>query len=87
MLFRRREDILSQQFDEQVLLFDLQTNLPYVLNGVASYIFIHTDGEMSPYEVAKKVCDEYHVGFSQALADIKRLYDDLLKKRIVEQVA
>ena len=86
MIFCKQEDILVERFDEQILLFDMQKNLPYVLNGVAAYVLENTDGEMSQEAIAKMVFRKYDVSFHQALDDIKELYKELVQKRIVNQM-
>lgn len=83
MIFRRRKNILIERFDEQTLVFDLEKNLPYVLNGVASYVLAHTDGLRSQEEIAEKVCLEFDVEFPEALDDIRGLYEEFARRNLV----
>ena len=85
MIFHRQNDILMERFDDHLLLFDLKKNLPYVLNGVAAFIFMHTNGVVSQEDIAKMVCREYNVSFSQALSDIKGIYEEFSRKRMVRR--
>jgi hypothetical protein len=86
MIFRRRDDILIGTFNDQILVFDPQKNLPYVMNGVAAFIFMNTDGEMKLEEIAEKVCLEYNVELYQAIEDIKAIYEEFGLKRLVNRL-
>jgi cytochrome oxidase Cu insertion factor (SCO1/SenC/PrrC family) len=86
MIFRRVENILLERLDEQTLVFDPEKNLPYVLNEVAAYVLMNTDGKTDQETVAGRVCEAFEVGFDQALEDTKNLYAELSRKRIVTRV-
>jgi hypothetical protein len=86
MIFQKKENILVEWFDEQLLVLDLEKNLPYVLNGVAAYVLMNTDGEHTLEALAEKVCQEFDVGFHQALQDLNRLHEELISKKLVKQV-
>ena len=68
------------------MLFDLDTNLPYILNPVASYIFSKTDGRRDCREIAKEVSQHFDVEFQQALSDVENLTQTFLQKKIVSQI-
>jgi len=78
-----RRDLLVEQFDDQVLLFDPCNNLPYVLNHVAAFILMNTDGEKNQEEIAERLCQRFDVDFHQALADIRGVYKDLIRKGLI----
>lgn len=86
MIYCRHENVLMDSFDNQVLLFDLRNNLPYILNDVASYVFMHTDGTSGPEVIAEKVCEKYDVEFNRALLDIELLYEELVQKGLIRRV-
>lgn len=86
MIFRRSESILFERLADQTLVFDPEKNLPYVLNEVAAYILMNTDGKTGQETVAEKVCEAFDVGFGQALEDTKNLYEELSLRNIVERV-
>ena len=69
MIFRRSESILFERLADQTLVFDPEKNLPYVLNEVAAYILMNTDGRTGQDRVAERVCETFDVGFGQALED------------------
>lgn len=87
MILRRKENILIEDFDEQIVVFDLDRNLPFVLNGVAGCILMHTDGVSDQETIARRVCEEFDVGFPQALEDIRGLHEEFLARKIVRPVA
>lgn len=84
MIMSARSNILMERLDNQVLLFDLQKNLPYVLNGVASFIFLNSDGKLSKEEIAKKVCREFDVEYHKALDDINEIYLEFINKELIK---
>jgi hypothetical protein len=86
MIFRRMENILLERLDDQTLVFDPEKNLPYVLNEVAAYILMNTDGKTLQETVAGKVSEAFEVGFNQALEDTKNFYAELSRRRIVTRV-
>ena len=86
MLFQQVENILVEKFGDQILLFDLDTNLPFILNPLAAYIFLKTNGRRDCREIAKKVSQEFDVGFEQALSDVESINQTFLQKKIVFKI-
>jgi hypothetical protein len=83
MTFRMRQGLLIERFDDQALLFDPENNLPYVLNQVAAYILMNTDGHNSSEAIAEMLCRKFDVGFHQALEDIEMIYEELGEKNLI----
>lgn len=83
MISHMRPNILTAEFDDQILLFDPVKNLPYVLNGVAAFILSKTDGIRSDEDIAKEVIKEFRVEYDEALADIKNLYSECIDMNII----
>ncbi len=86
MVFQRLDNILIEKFDDHILLFDLDSNLPFILNPVAFYIFLNTDGRRDSKEIAQKVSQEFDVKFEQALSDVEELNQEFLRKKIVTRI-
>jgi hypothetical protein len=86
MIFCRQDDLLIERFNDQVLVFDPQKNLPYVMNGVAAFIFMNTDGETRFEEVAEKLCVKYNVSLPTAIEDIKAIYKEFGSKRLINKL-
>ena len=87
MFFRKGENILVEKFEDRILLFNLDTNLPFILNPVASYIYSKTDGKRDCRELAKKVSQKFDVEFEQALSDVENLSQTFLEKKIVSKIS
>ena len=86
LLFRKNENIVAERFNDRLLLFDLDTNLPFILNPVASFIFLNTDGLKRSKEIADMVSQEFDVELEQALSDVENLNKEFQQKRIVSRI-
>lgn len=86
MIFKKQKCLLMERLDDRFIVFDINKNLPYVLNDAAAYILSNTDGKMSTEEIAERVCRRYDVEFQKTLDDIKNIYEDFNKKNIVIKV-
>ncbi|MBW2029120.1 MAG: PqqD family protein [Deltaproteobacteria bacterium] len=84
--YRKREGILSEKMGKDLVLFDLDTNLPYALNPAAALIFEMMDGERDSREIAQKICQKYDVDLDRAMEDLDTLSQDLVQKGIIERV-
>ena len=85
--YLRKANILYHAFDDRILLFDLQNNLPYILNGMASFIFSGTDAGLGKDEIAEKMSREFQVSYDRALRDVEGLLKELTDKGIIREVA
>jgi hypothetical protein len=86
MLFHKVENIMVERLGDRMLLFDLDTNLPFILNSVAAYIFTKTDGKRDCREIAKKVSQKFDVEFEQALSDVENISQTFLKKKMLSKI-
>ena len=86
MIFGKQQELLIERFNDELLVFDLTTNLPYILNHIAAYIFANSDGKTDIVGITKQVCRKYDVPFQEALDDIKAIYDDFIQKKIVKRM-
>jgi len=84
--FRIKDGILFQELGRDLVLFDLETNLPCTLNPVGSLIFRMIDGKRTLGEIAQRVSREYDVGFDQAMKDLLELSEALIRRGIIEEV-
>ena len=83
--YHRKADILFQRFDDETLLFDLKKNVPYILNGVASFIFSMADAGLGREEIAEKMSREFQVSHDRSLRDITAILQELLDKGIIRE--
>jgi len=86
MIFCIQEGLLIERFDDQMLVFQVDKNLPYVLNGVAAFILRNTDGKKNQEEIAEKICMKFDVAFQQALEDIGHIYEEFKQKDLIVSV-
>ena len=86
MIFRVRGNVLIESFHKRIVVFDTHKNLPYIMNEVASFVFLNTDGKKTIEDVAERLCDEYDVNFDQALGDVRNIYEDFSFKQLVSDV-
>lgn len=86
MIFCIQENLLIERFDDQMLVFQVDKNLPYVLNGVAAFILRNTDGKKSQEDIAEKICMKFDVGFRQALEGIEFIYEEMRLKDLIVRV-
>jgi len=84
--YRKKTDVIFERFGSELLVFDLNTNVPYRLNGMASFVFTVMDGRRDSKAIAERVCQEYEVSLERALVDIQDLSRDLDQKGIIESV-
>jgi methyltransferase-like protein len=86
MIFCIQEGLLIESFDDQMLVFQVDNNLPYILNGVAAFILRNTDGKKNKEEIAEKICMKFDVVFHQALEDIEQIYEEFKQKNLIVRV-
>ena len=87
MVYRRKANIIYKAFDDEILLFDLQKNVPYILNGAAFFIFSRTDAGLDREDIAEKMSLEFQVSYDRALGDINGLLEELIDKGIIQHMA
>ncbi len=81
MIFCIQEGLLIERFDDQTLVFQVDNNLPYILNGVAAFILRNTDGKKNKEEIAEKICMKFDVGYSTRPWKILKAFMRNLSKR------
>jgi len=86
MIFCIQESLLIERFDDQTVVFQVDKNLPYVLNGIAAFILRNTDGKKSKEDIAEKICMKFDVGLRQALEDIEVIYEEFKQKDLIVRV-
>jgi hypothetical protein len=84
--FRMNHGLLIERIDDQVLVFNTKTNLPYIMNSAAAFILTNTDGDKSQEKIAEMLCEEFDVDFHQALEDIRMIYRDLIGKDLIIRI-
>ena len=80
----KRTDILSEEIDDETVLFDPKNRNTYALNQMGSIIWQFCDGEHTPYEISDEISSTLGVDSDQVLTDVLRVISDLLDKELVE---
>ena len=79
-------NVPSDRFEDQILVLGLKDHLPYILNHVASYVFVRINGRKDERVMAGEVCRAYDVPFDKALEDMRALFREFVQKGIAEIV-
>ena len=53
----KRTDILSQEIDDETVLFDPKNRNSYALNQIGRIIWQLCDGEHTPYEISEEISE------------------------------
>lgn len=73
----RNKTVLWRELDGEAILLNPKEGCSYNLNNVGTLIWKMLDGEHSPGDIARTVCELYEVEYTQALQDVERLLDEL----------
>ncbi len=73
----RNTSVLWRELDGEAILLNPKAGCSYNLNHVGTLIWKMLDGEHTPDEIAKIICELYEIAYEQALQDIERLLDEL----------
>ena len=80
----KRTDILSQEIDDETVLFDPKNRNTYALKQIGSIIWQLCDGEHTPYEIAKEISSVLGVDSDRVLTEVLQIITDLLDRKLVE---
>ena len=76
MLLRNRT-VLWRELDGEAILLNPKEGCSYNLNNVGTSIWKMLDGEHTPNDIAKTICELYEVEYEQAMQDVERLLDEM----------
>ena len=68
---RPRPDIVAEPLGEELLLFDPEMAMGYILNPTAACIWRLLDGERSVRSVAEQLVETYELSLEEALAELE----------------
>lgn len=77
MPLSRNDGLVIQEVDQEVLIYDLETNKAICLNPTAKFVWQHCDHKTSIHEVTKKLSGKFD---SKITGDVVRLALNELKK-------
>ena len=74
---RPRPDIVVESLDEELLLFDAEAGMGYVLNPTAARIWRLLDGTRSVRDIAEQLVGIYALSLEEALAELEPLLESM----------
>lgn len=83
MILKRRNDIVSREIDDEVLLMDNQGMQVHQLNRTASYIWSKCNGSTSEDEIIEQVASDFDVDNHIAKMQVKKLIAQLLELKVI----
>jgi hypothetical protein len=81
--YTKPKEIFYEQLGREILAFDANKNMPYILNSTAALIFFLINKKLEPEEIANRICRDYEVDFQEALRDVNSIINDLVNKEIL----
>ncbi len=76
-MLQRNTTVLWRELDGEAILLNPKEGCSYNLNHVGTLIWKMLDGNHTPNDIAKAVCELYEVEYEQALRDVEQLLDEL----------
>jgi hypothetical protein len=73
----RNTTVLWRELDGEAVLLNPKEGCSYNLNNVGTLIWKMLDGEHTPDDIARTVCELYDVEYAQSLLDVERLLAEL----------
>jgi PqqD family protein of HPr-rel-A system len=80
-----REDVLSREVEDELLLYDPRTGETLLLNNTAAAIVELCDGSTSPAGIVDEIVSVVEVDRAQVEADVRKLIHDLGERGFVEE--
>ena len=85
MFFKKKNGLVCEQIDDEVIVFDTDKEQFYEFAGLGSLIWIIMDGK-EVGDIAQKICEEYDVAKEVVISDITSFFDDLLSKNLIVRI-
>ncbi|MGC1951232.1 MAG: PqqD family protein [Gammaproteobacteria bacterium] len=77
--FRPRADLLTEKFDDALIVVDVRAGQVHELNLTAAWLWDRLDGRCNVGELAESLHHYYDVNLATARADINRLLEELFQ--------
>lgn len=78
----RKDDIVMQNLDEEILIYDLKTNKAFCLNKTSALVWRECDGTKSLSEISEKLSIQFNTQINQGL--IWLALEQLKKENLIE---
>jgi len=86
MLLIQRNDIISREIDDEILLMDNQTMKVHQLNRTASYIWSRCNGSTSTEDITEQLARDFEVENHVAEKHVKDVLAQLLELKVLTPV-
>jgi hypothetical protein len=80
----RRKDVVEEELDGELILFDPRSGNTYRLNQTASAVWRECDGRTTTREVAKQFTQAYEVDFNVAHDDVEQMVAFFAQSRLLD---
>lgn len=80
---RARDDLLSERFDDALILVNVGAGEVHELNSTAAWLWDRLDGYQDGGELAKLVCEYFDVSIEIAQADTEMILAQLLRLNLL----
>ena len=81
---KKRTDILVEEIEDEVVIYDPRTHYVHHLNPMASIIWELFDVSVSPQEIVKEIVDSLNAESQKVEKDVQETLKQLQKKRLLE---
>jgi hypothetical protein len=90
--FVRNHEVVSRQIEGELIIVPIRRgvgdlNSLYTLNPVGSILWDYMNECHTLPEMVTRVCEEFEVTTSQALADIQAFLDSMLEEKLIQPVS
>lgn len=85
MIFKKKNGLVCEQIDDEVIVFDTDKEQFYEFDGIGGVIWSIMDGK-EVGDIVQQICDEYDVTKEVVMSDITSFFDDLLSKNLIIRI-
>ena len=86
MFLKQRDDIITREIDDEILLMDNQTMQVHQLNRTAGYVWSRCNGSISENEIIEQVVRDFDVEDHVAKQQVKEVIAQLLELKVLAPV-
>lgn len=79
-----KENLVVEEIGDSVIIFDIEKDQFYELEGVGSYIWRNIQGN-NKHEIIHLVCKEYNIDEKTVAADMNVFLDELLNNQLIRE--
>jgi len=80
--FKRKNDLVCEQIDDEVIIFDTENEQFYEFDGIGSFVWGLIDN-IDLNTISQKVCDEYDIEKETVFQDMNTFINELREKQLI----